>query len=139
MIANIDQSRNQSLLAQAYLGNVVISGSDTILAERVQIELLNDLVIKISFDLGKDQFIFRAVLQKKDEGILFLIQKRVTKKYILNGRSGFLHSNKGVHGGYLLNLDAFYFHITIQFFDGTQKEVYFLGKDEKRVSLNFLN
>lgn len=131
-------SIHHSVLSQYYSGNVVMSDSDSVLAEQVKIELLNDLVVKVSFALDDKHFIFRAVVKNQDEGALILIQKRVTKDYILSGQSGFLHSNQSVHGGYLLNLDAFYFHLTIQFFDGTEKEVYFLGKNEQGVQSTFI-
>lgn len=139
MITNSRHSRKQLILAKSYSGNVVMSDSDVVMAECVQIELLNDLVVKVSFNLDDDHFVFRAVVRNQNEGTLILIQKRVTKNYILIGQSGFLHGNKGVHGGYVYDLEAFYFHLSLQFFDGSHKEVYFLGTDKEEANSNFIN
>ncbi len=139
MILNSHRINEQFGLAKCYLGNVVMSDSDVVLAESVGIERLNDLVVKVSFHLSSEKFVFRAVVKEQDEGALMLIQKRVTKEYILNGQTGFLYNNKSVHGGYLTDLDSFYFHLKIQFFDGKYREVYFLGKDEQKERLSFVN
>lgn len=120
-----------SYLSPVYKGNIVYSGSKQVLNTDIEVCQLNNLLVKISFKLNSTNILFRAMLHRHEEGLLMLIQDRVTTNYILSGRSGFLHKKPNVHGGLITRLNSFYFHISLDLFNGTNQEVYFLGKKEE--------
>jgi hypothetical protein len=131
----VTKESSKIAIAPSYSGNLVMSDNESILAENVNIEHLNDLLVKVNFKMGEEVVVFRAIVKEQDQGSLMLIQNRVTKDYILNGQSGFLHKDRSVHGGFLHDIESFYFHVNIHFFNGRRKEIYFLGKDAQSESV----
>jgi hypothetical protein len=115
-------------ISENYSGSLVQTGKSKIYTKSIEIERLNDILVKIAVDMDFGKVVFRAMLSEQEEGILMHIQNRVTKDYILKGQSGFLYKKSNVHGGYLKNLDSFYFHVNLSFFNNVNKEIYFLGK-----------
>lgn len=117
-------------LSSTYKGNLVYSASRKIIHSAIEIAGLNNLLIKTRFELDGREFMFRAMLSHQDEGILMVIQNRITKNYILTGLSGFMHKKPNIHGGFIPKLNSLYFHVKINFFDGLQQEIFFIGKEE---------
>lgn len=123
-------SRNISKrLSQVFIGSLVHSDNLNVRETTVSVTALNDLLVKISFDLDGEEVVFRAMLSEQKEGVLMLIQDRVTDDYILSGQSGFLYRKPNIHGGFLNMLNSFYFHLKIEYYRGVKREIYFLGKD----------
>lgn len=115
-------------LASTYQGHMVKSGSQQVMPLEIVVEHLTHLLIKVSFKIKGETFLFRAMLSEQKEGILMLIQNRVTSNYILSGQSGFLHKKPNVHGGWLPKIESFYFHVALNYFAEYSTEVYFIGK-----------
>lgn len=122
-------------LAAQYEGNLVFSLSRAIHKVKVDVERLNNLLVKVTFNLQGQEYMFRAMLSEQEEGTLMLIQDRVSRDYIITGMSGFMYQKPNVHGGFVKRLGSFYFHLTIDSFHGESKEVYFMGKESNEVNL----
>ncbi|WP_258103349.1 hypothetical protein [Marinoscillum sp. MHG1-6] len=125
-------------LCGKFEGKLIQSGSEEVLSTDILVESLNDLLVKVSFNLDGEKVVFRAMLTAKAENILMTVQQRVTRGYILDGKSGFLYGESNTHGGFLKEMDSFFFHVKMAFFDGENKEVYFLGKDQRLINTNQL-
>ena len=97
----------------------------------VQVKKLNNLLVKVFFKVNDQEINFRAMVSEQKEGTLLLVQEKVAENYILSGVSGFLYKKPNIHGGYLDQLKSFYFHVVLDFFNGEQLELYFLGKEER--------
>jgi hypothetical protein len=124
-----------SKLSGKYLGNMVYSASRKVVRTYVEVVRLNHIIVKVLFSLEGREFVFRAMLSEQEEGLLMIIQDRVTKDHILSGVSGFLYQKPNVHGGYIHKLNSFYFHIRVKGFEGDFTEVYFMGKEELEYQL----
>lgn len=116
-------------LKGTYEGDFVSSLSDDVTSLTVSVTRLSDLLVKVSFVYHGIPVIFRAMLSEHKEGTLMLIQERITENYILNGVNGFLYRKKNVHGGFVSNLESFYFHLRFDLFESKQQEFYFIGKN----------
>lgn len=116
-------------LSQTFIGSLVHSENTHVIETSVSIIPLNNLLVKVSFQLEEQEIMFRAMLSNQREGVLMLIQDRVTDKYILSGQSGFMYKKPNIHGGFVNQLNSFYFHLRIEYYRGKKVEVYFLGKD----------
>lgn len=130
------ESDISSKLSETYFGNLVYNGSHSIVNTEVKVVRLNNILVKVHFKLDGVQYTFRAVLSDQDEGLLMIIQNRVEQNHMLEGVSGFLKDKPNIHGGLISRLNSFYFHLRVQSFNGTQQEIYFLGKtpdDYKRI------
>lgn len=126
-----------SKIASKYMGSIVHSDSDRVEHSKIEVNPLNDLLIKVNFELNGSDIMFRAVLSEQEDDLHILIQDRITSGYILTGLSGFLYDKPEVHGGFLSQLNSFYFHIFLECFDGTGHEIYFLGEKEEAPHTNF--
>lgn len=119
-----------SKVASKYMGTIVQSDSQRMEHLEIEVNPLNDLLIKVKFKLNGSDIMFRAVLSEQEEDLHILIQDRITSGYILSGLSGFLYDKAQVHGGFLSKLNSFYFHIFLEYFNGTGHEIYFLGEKD---------
>lgn len=119
-----------SRLSGKYRGNLVYSTSRKVARSHAQVVRLNNLIVKVTFDLEDREYVFRAMLSEQEEGLLMIIQDRVAHDHILSGVSGFIHQKPNIHGGLISKLQSFYFHVRIKEFVGDQIEVYFMGKVE---------
>lgn len=115
--------------AHTYRGSMVYSGTEEILEQNIRVEMLTDILVKVSFETEIGTVVFRALASDHDEGNLLYIQNRVTGEYILQGVSGFVYKKPNVHGGFVNNLNSFYFHLRMDFFNGTTHEYYFVGQE----------
>ncbi len=128
------ESNYAKYFSESYKGSLIHSGSDQTFDTEIKIERLNNILVKISFESDLGKLVFRAVVSEQKEGVLLFIQNRVTKDFILSGKSGFLYKKPNVHGGIIHKLDAFYFHLRLDNFNAPSKEIYFFGK--KKSNLN---
>ncbi len=119
-----------SLLSKAYHGDMVSSSDETPRITNVQVKRLNNLLVKVIFDLDGKETNFRAMVSEQNEGTLLLVQEKVSESFIISGVSGFLYKKPNVHGGYVERLNSFYFHIMLDYFNGEQVELYFFGKED---------
>ena len=117
-----------SQLVRSYTGNLVLSNSKRIEQSKIYVEPLNKLLVKVSFEVEGEEFMFRAMLSEQEEGLLMIIQDRVTQDYIISGVSGFLHKKPNIHGGFLKHKNSFYFHINLEDYKNSNKEIFFMGK-----------
>lgn len=124
------EGKLSSRLAPKYYGNLVYSSSRKVIHSEIEVASLTDLLVKVRFELEGQEYVFRSVLSHQEDGILMVIQNRVTKSYMLSGISGFLHHKPSIHGGFVPRLNSFYFHVKIAFFEGTHNEVFFLGREK---------
>ncbi|MEO9476366.1 MAG: hypothetical protein ABJG41_12555 [Cyclobacteriaceae bacterium] len=115
--------------AHAYHGSMVYSGTEEIQEQKIRVEMLTDILVKVSFETEIGTVVFRAIVSDHDEGNLLFIQNRVTGEYIIQGVSGFVYKKPNVHGGFVKNLNSFYFHLRMDFFNGTTREYYFVGQE----------
>ncbi|WP_115866202.1 hypothetical protein [Marinoscillum furvescens] len=122
-------------ISRVYWGNMVCAASREVTSSQITVHRLNDLLVKVVFRMGDAIYMFRGMLTEQDEGLLMTVQNRVMPDYILSGIEGFVPNKSNVHGGFMFQLNAFYFHIMIRKFDGTEVEVYFLGKPEEEFRL----
>ncbi len=120
-----------SALSKRYSGEIVTSKDKHSKAKLVEVKRLNNLLVKVLFELDGEETSFRAMLSEQREGTLMLVQEKVSDQYILSGVSGFLYMKPNVHGGYVNRLNGFYFHIMVDYFNGTHQEVYFYGKEDE--------
>jgi hypothetical protein len=111
-----------------YQGVLVSSGNEDLEELQVVINQLSNSLIKVIFQYQGIDIIFRALLSEHKEGLLMVVQERTTEGYILNGVDGFVYSRNNVHGGLLNNLNSFYFHLRLNTYDGSEHELYFLGR-----------
>lgn len=116
-------------LSESYIGNLVYNGSRSIINTKVKVQKLNNILVKVQFELDETTYTFRAVLSEQNEGCLMIIQNRVEMNHMLKGVSGFIQDKPNIHGGLITRLNSFYFHIQVQNFNGHQEEVYFIGKN----------
>lgn len=117
-------------ISRVYWGNMVYAASREVISSQITVHRLNDLLVKVVFRVGESIYMFRGMLSEQDEGLLMTVQNRVMPDYILSGIEGFVPNKPNVHGGFMYQLSAFYFHVMIRQYDGTEVEVYFLGKPE---------
>ncbi|MEQ8471700.1 MAG: hypothetical protein RIC35_10965 [Marinoscillum sp.] len=123
------ESNITSKLSETYNGNLVYNGSRSIINTEVGVTRLNNILVKVQFELDEVNYTFRALVSDQQEGCLMIIQDRVTQNHILKGVSGFINDKPNIHGGLISRLNSFYFHIHIQNFNGDQEDIYFIGKD----------
>ncbi|MEP4535411.1 MAG: hypothetical protein ABJ004_20105 [Cyclobacteriaceae bacterium] len=123
------KERRLKHFAHTYNGSMVYSGTEEILEQKIRVEMLTDILVKVSFETEIGTVVFRALASAHDEGNLLYIQNRVTGEYILQGVSGFVYKKTNVHGGFVNNLNSFYFHLRMDFFSGTTREYYFVGEE----------
>ncbi|MFY0601854.1 MAG: hypothetical protein JXR03_19425 [Cyclobacteriaceae bacterium] len=121
-------SNYAALLSASFKGNLIESGGANIEETIVQIERLNNILIKVSFELDFGKIVFRALVSKHKEGLMLFVQNRIAGGHILSGQSGFLNEKPHVHGGYNEKLDSIYFNIKIASFSGSTRECYFIGE-----------
>lgn len=117
-------------LSKQYYGNLAYTSSLKVGYAEVDVIPLNNILVKVKFAIGNQDYAFRAMLSEQEEGVLLIVEERVTQEYILSGLSGFLYKKPNVHGGLISKLNSFYFHVQVQHYDGDLIEVYFLGKEE---------
>lgn len=115
-------------LAGIYRGDLVASDSRGFMQAVVVVETLSDLLVKISFEYADEVVEMRAILSEENGDIHLIIQEKVTDDFILNGVRGFLCQKPNVHGGYINELNGFYFHVLFNHFSGPYQEFYFFGK-----------
>lgn len=118
-------------LSSHYHGNMVYNTSHAEISAVVEVFRLNNILIKVKFEMEGSEYAFRAMLSEQDEGVLMMVEDRVTKGYIISGLSGFLYKKPNIHGGLISKLNSFYFHVQVQCYDGSTTEIYFLGKEEQ--------
>lgn len=119
-----------SRLSGNYKGNLIYTSSRKVGHAEVLVERLNHIVVKVHFYLNGVHYSFRGVLSEQEEGLLMIVEDKVTYDYVLKGVNGFVYQKPNVHGGFIDNLDSFYFHIAIRYFSGPEHEVYFMGKTD---------
>ncbi|MEM9326480.1 MAG: hypothetical protein AAGA85_12525 [Bacteroidota bacterium] len=120
-----------SALSKRYSGEMVTSNQKDAQSTVVEVKRLNNLLVKVFFELDGQEMSFRAMLSEQREGILMLVQEKISDQNILSGVSGFLYLKPNVHGGYVHRLHGFYFHVMLDYFNGVSQEVYFYGKEEE--------
>ena len=94
----------------------------------ITIKALSPELIKLEFALDENDFSFRGMVIEKQEDILLQASEKVTPFGVVKGVSGFLYQQPGIHGGFLDKLRSFYFHVSVNYFDNGEEELYFLGK-----------
>jgi len=129
------EAKKSKLFAHTYHGSMVYSGTEEIIEQKIRVEMLTDILVKVSFETEIGTVVFRAIASNHQEGNLLFIQNRVTGEYILQGVSGFVYKKPNVHGGFVDKLDSFYFHLRMDFFSGTTREYYFVGQESVKESV----
>ncbi len=119
-----------------YIGDIVSSDEKKTHECTVQVKRLSELLIKVDFQLKDDKYSFRGMLTNHEEGILMIAQEKISDQYILGGVNGFLYKKPNVHGGFVNQLNSFYFHIILDRFNGEHQEVYFLGQASNKLQQN---
>ncbi len=117
-----------------YNGDVVSSDSKQVIETAIEVKKLSEVLVKVDFSLAETDYSFRGMLTEQKEGTLMIVQEKVGDEFILSGVSGFIYKKPNVHGGFVNQLNSFFFHIILDTFSGGHKEVYFLGQKptEKR-------
>jgi hypothetical protein len=115
-------------LSGKYHGSVVVTDIHNPIDIIVNVDILSEALVKVSFEIQNQLIEFRAILSESADDIHMIIQEKVTNDYILNGVRGFLCKKPNVHGGMIGELQGFYFHILSNHFDGKYREFYFFGK-----------
>ena len=116
-----------------YGGDIVSSDDKKTHHCSVYVKRLSPLLIKVDFRIKDNLYSFRGMLSDHEEGILMIAQEKISDEYILSGVSGFLYRRPNVHGGYVKQLNSFYFHVILDRFNGDHQEVYFLGQKSGEV------
>ena len=116
------------MLAGVYRGDLVASDRNDPIETTITVEALSDVLVRVIFEYQGKEISMRAILSEGDGDIHMIIQEKVTERYILNGVRGFLCQKPNVHGGYINELDGFYFHILFNHFSGPYQEYYFFGR-----------
>lgn len=116
-------------LSGVYNGEIVFSDKVESLSVLVYVEVLSDVVVSVTFSTGDRKHSFSAILSEEQRDVHMIIQKKITEEYILNGVTGFLCKKPNIHGGYISDLQGFYFHILLNHFNGSYLEIYFFGKE----------
>lgn len=111
-----------------YAGDLVSSDEKKTKECTVQVKRLSKKLIKLDFLMKGDMYSFRGMLSEHEEGTLMIAQEKISDDYILSGVSGFLYKKPNVHGGFVKQLNSFYFHVILDHFNGDHQEVYFLGQ-----------
>lgn len=117
-------------ISKKYIGDLVTSDDQDRSDFEVDVKRIDNLTILVSFKMDQTETSFRAQLSSQKEGTLFRVHEKVSQDHILSGVSGFLYGKPSIHGGFLHNLDSLYFHVCKTYFDKSQKEFYFLGKEQ---------
>lgn len=118
-------------LASHYHGSLAYTTCQKVIGTVVEVMRLNNILVKVKFEMNGTEYAFRATLSEQEEGVLMMVEDRITKGYMISGLSGFLYQKPNVHGGLISKLNSFYFHVQVQCYDGTIIEIYFLGKEEE--------
>ncbi len=116
------------LISKKYQGDLVTSNNQDQTDFIVDVKRINSLIVLIQFKFDGKEVSFRAMLSRQKEGILFRVQEKILGDHMVKGVSGFLYGKPNIHGGYLDQLNGFYFHISRAFFDFKLEDMYFLGK-----------
>ena len=111
-----------------YHGDIVSSDRKQVEECSISVKSLNKVLVKVDFTLGEEIYSFRGMLSDQEEGVLMIIQEKVSDDFIISGVSGFLYQKPNVHGGFINQLNSFYFHIILDRFDGKHQEIYYLGQ-----------
>ena len=120
------------LISKSYIGDLVTSDNNDQNNFVIDVKRINNLIVLIQFKFEGQVISFRAMLSRQKEGILFRIQEKISGDHLLKGVTGFLYGKPNIHGGFINQLNGFYFHIAQSYFDQTEKDMYFLGKTYRR-------
>lgn len=116
------------LISKKYVGDLVTSNDQDQADFVIDVKRINSLIVLIQFKLEGQVVSFRALLSRQKEGILFRVQEKISGDHLLKGVSGFLYGKPNIHGGFLDQLNGFYFHVSKSYFDQNEEDMYFLGK-----------
>lgn len=122
------------LISKKYIGDLVTSDDQDQANFVVDVKRITSLIVLIQFKYEGQVISFRAMLSRQKEGILFRIQEKISEDHLLKGVSGFLYGKPTIHGGFLKQLNGFYFHLGQSFFNQEEKDMYFLGKTYRHSS-----
>ncbi|MDW3197186.1 MAG: hypothetical protein R8G66_32715 [Cytophagales bacterium] len=120
------------LISKTYIGDLVTSDNNDQANFVIDVKRINSLIVLIQFKYQNQVVSFRAMLSRQKEGILFRIQEKISGDHLLKGVSGFLYGKPNIHGGFINQLNGFYFHVGQSYFDHEDKDMYFLGKTYRR-------
>ncbi len=116
------------LISRKYIGDLVTSDNQDMTDFVITVKRINSLMVLVQFIYKGQGISFRAMLSRQKEGILLRVQEKIVGDHILKGVSGFLYGKPTIHGGFLDQLNGFYFHISKYFLNSEEKDIYFLGK-----------
>ncbi len=127
-MVNLSQMESVYVLSGNFHGELVCSEREPSIDLTVNITPLSKSVVRIGFQVEEMEFNFRGIVRSMTEGNLIYVKDLVTPQYILSGISGFLNQSNDFHGGFINQLDGFYFHVMVNYFTGKSREFYFFGR-----------
>jgi hypothetical protein len=113
-----------------YNGELVSSVREDVQLGKIEVKVLHEHLCKVYLKNDDQELLIRGRVEKTEEGLLIIVNEKVTEDFIVNGLPGFVKTNPKYHGGYLHNLDGFFLNVKFKYFNGDLEEIYFFGRAE---------